>query len=166
MATAVATVGAVVVAIFAAVSAERSARAAERQVQHAERMERLRLERDLVIACQRTIASSISVIDTISQLRNTYAELYDLRGERDSAQHQSRDAAVVKRQQSALQLQGEAMELLDRRVKWKNNLDDELFVRLSTIEGYNVQLERALLRLTRDLDKYEGAVREQAHFTR
>jgi hypothetical protein len=52
--------------------------------------------------------------------------------------------------------------LLERRAKWKYNTDDELFLHLSRMEGYAVQLERARLRLERDLDKFEGLLREES----
>lgn len=159
MTTAIATVGTMIVAVVAAVSSHRSARAAERQVQHTEKIERLRIERELALAAQRVLADSLSTLDTGEQLQLAYSSLFTMLGQSDSAEHKLRHGTVDKRKQSALDMQREAIALLDRRAMWKENQDGELVTHLSTMEGYSVQLERARLRLARDLEKYEGLVR-------
>ncbi len=158
-ATAMASVGTMIVAIVAAVSYHRSARAAERQVKHAEKIERLRIARDLSLAAQRVIADSIGTVDTGAQLQLAYLSLFTMLNQTDSAEHKMRHGIAEKRKRSALEMQGEADALLGRRATWKNNTDDELVVHLSTMEGYSVQLERARLGLARSLEKYEELVR-------
>jgi hypothetical protein len=158
-AVAIATLGSVIVAIVATVAARRSAIAAEHHVKHAEKAERLRIERELALAAQRAIAGSLSAIDTGELLQIAYISLYALLGQSDSSEHLLRHRLVEKRKESAHKMQGEANALLERRATWVSNLDDELVAHLTTMEGYAVQLERARLRLARDLEKYEGLVR-------
>jgi hypothetical protein len=148
---------------LAAFAAFRSAVIAQNASEHAQKVERRSLYREVVSTVHAVIAESVRVDELANRLRGAYGTLFTFvgRGTDGSAETQLLEG-VENKQSEVDELQQKALERLRDRKSLAGMAEEDLTELLTTYDGHLIQIRRIRETLSHDLASVELQNQEEA----
>jgi hypothetical protein len=142
--------------VWAARAAHRSAVAAQEAAQHAEKVDRRGLLRDLNLTAHRVVAEALQISSLSEELKTEYRMRATSAGESGSSREKLLIQRVEAHQKEVSPLQGQARTLIEERAQLGTASEEELTQYLGKLDGYLVQILRIKDSLERELAATAG----------
>src|SRR6266480_3559745 len=139
--------------VWAARAAHRSAVTAQEAAQHAEKVDRRGLLRELTTTAHRVVTESVQIASLIEELKTEHRVLAAFSGQSGSSREKLLIQRAEAKQKEVCPLQEEAQKLIEERTQLRNVSEEDLTQLLSKFDGDLVHV----LRIRESLEKEVAA---------
>ncbi len=142
--------------VWAARAAHRSAVTAQEAAQHAEKVDRRGLLRELTTTAHRVVTESVQIASLIEELKTEHRVLAAFSGQSGSSRERLLIQRAEAKQKGVLPLQEEAQKLIEERTQLFNACEEELTQALNKFDGYFIQVLQIKQNLGREVAAVAG----------
>jgi len=142
--------------LWAARAAHRSSVTAHEAAEHAQRIDRRGVLRDLIGTCHRLIAESIELGSLIEELKTEYRVLATFSGQSGGSREKLLIQRAESKQKEILALQDEAQQQIQERAHLLDAAEENFTQALGKFDGYLVQVLRIKDSLEREIAAVAG----------